>query len=267
MTTETPLAGRPGGARADETMITIWLAAACVTLALWFLTGQWRAGKGSGQLVLRILPTSLLFLTLPVPVTVWAMIRGFRDIAASGSGGVATVGPLCLAIVRASRAGAIAFLITIIIATLLQTFAGPDGVDAPRLATSDDAGSTWITIIAAASLLAIVPVGLLNYVTQGIPRLIMRAATPGAMVMNAERMSEVSATIASQSLLALMTGVLLTVVVDGLGGVNLVTARSRTVWDPLARASSFLLTATGGWIAWTVFRLGSDIEAFRIALP
>jgi hypothetical protein len=247
-------------------MIAIWLAAACVTLALLFLSLQWRAGRGSGQLVLRILPTALLFLTLPVPVTVWAMIRGFGDIATSGSGGVATIGPLCLAIVRASRTGAIVFLITIIAAAILQTFGGPGGAEAPGGASSDYAGSTWVTIVAAASLLAIVPVELLNYVTQGIARLIMRAATPGAMVMNAERISEVSATIANQSMLALITGVFLTVLVAGLGGVNLIVGRSRTVWDPLARASTFLLTAAGGWIAWTVFRLSADIEAFQIAL-
>jgi hypothetical protein len=81
-------------------MSSISLVAGFYFTGLWWLFRQWRSGRSSGQFVLGLLPTALLFLTVPIPITVWELMQGFQRIGEQGLGGLAVVAPFCLGIAR-----------------------------------------------------------------------------------------------------------------------------------------------------------------------
>ena len=105
------------------------------------------------------------------------------------------------------------------------------------------------------STLLVIPVGLLSDLTQGIPRLVMRVGAPGGDPLTADAVQQISQTIASQSLLAVLVGVVLTVIVAGFAIASLIAARSRTALDSLARYSWAVLAGAGVWVMWSVVRL------------
>jgi hypothetical protein len=94
----------------------------------------------------------------------------------------------------------------------------------------------------------------------------MRVGAHGGGPLTAETAQQISATIASQSVLAVLVGILLTVIVGGFAIANLVAARSGTALDSLARYSWAILAGGGVWVIWSVVRSTTDINSFQLAL-
>ena len=155
----------------------LFVAVLCAA-AVWLLFRQWRTGQGSSQFLLGVLPTALLFVTAPIPWAVWELVRGFGRIAESGAGGLAVVAPFCLGIIRALQWGTAGVLVVMATGVGLQLFTRR-AADRSQLAHPvGGPRPTWARGLVVASTLLIVPVGSLNHLTQGIPRLVLRASVP-----------------------------------------------------------------------------------------
>jgi uncharacterized membrane protein (DUF485 family) len=147
----------------------IVLAAIIASAALALHHYHWRCGA-TGQHVLAVLPAALLFVILPIPVLMFATIRGFKDIAAIGGNSYSTVAALSLEINRGLWLGSLGVLMTMVLAAILQwraSSANGDDVSEPR--------RTWRDRVLLACALFVVPAALVAYVAGEVPHVLMGA--------------------------------------------------------------------------------------------
>jgi hypothetical protein len=243
-------------------MVSILLVSGLYAVALSMLVRRWNRGLGSGQFALATLPICLLFIAAPVPFSVGALIGAFRHVAETGSGGLAAVGPFCVAILNGLRLGTLACLTALSTAAAVQAFAPGDGPVEGALGGADS-GTWWRVLILAASPVLVVPVVFLAYLARGIPALVLRA---GTMKLPPGEMGQISATLSRDAVAAVALGVLSIALSSGAGVGTVIAARSGTTQDRLTMFSWAVLAVVVAWGAWFVLQLSVDIRAFQSAL-
>ena len=232
------------------------LSAAWLSIAVWQLS----KGRGTAQLALGLLPVALLFLTISPVIAVVQLIGGFQQIAEQGSGGVTFIAPFCLAIPRSLRLGAIGLLATTCVAAALQARAASHS--SPESAGGvPDARSTVAAGVLAAAVLLIVPVVFEIQVVRGIPELVSQGAVRS---VSSPDLSDLSAAISNQCVLAVLCGLALGAVLVVFGVVNLIATGSGRAPDWISKYSWIALVAIAVLASWLLVRTTADIRALEL---
>ena len=196
----------------------MFLAVFYVAILL-LLFRQQRLGRSSTPLMLGAFPAALLFLVLPPLLPVLQLMQAFVRIAETKNGGMAIVAPSSFAITQTLQLAALEFLAAIAVAGALQLFAGRGGHSGATTQESNRGKVSRRKAIVLASALMAIPVGVLSYVTGGIPAIVTVAGTTGPAA--GETVEMVSQRIAYRLILSVVAGFLIAGILAVLACANI----------------------------------------------
>jgi hypothetical protein len=241
-----------------------------VAIGVSILFGRWKKGRGSPFFILSALPLALLFLTAPVPPTIWGMIRGFQRVATTGVGGFQAVAPVCLAVSRSLWLGSIGFAVTLLVAGVLQFIAGRENDFLPQEGEDPDRQRVWQYPLLFATSLLVVPAAALVHLAAGIPRMLVgvAAAFDKATQAGVDRgsMGAISATISERLVASMVAGVSLTLLLVIAAAACIFAVRSRQLSDRLNTYSWALLVVCMAAAVLYALQLMTDMRALQLAL-
>jgi hypothetical protein len=249
-------------------MITLAFVAVVAVVALGLLARKWKSGAAS--IVLGALPMALLFLVLPIAPAIWGMIRGFQQMAQSGTAGVKLAAALCLGVSRPLFWGSLAFVGLMGVAAMLQALSGRDD---PELSPDSQApngsfGLPEVGLLVATSLL-VIPSIFLVHRTVGIPRIVMSAArqlSGPAETAQPVPLEETSTLISSRLVSSMLTSIPLGILLIVAVIANLFALRSSRPPRWLTAYSWGLWAVSNLLAVWNAIQLNGDIRSIELAL-
>jgi hypothetical protein len=217
---------------------------------LLLLFRQQRLGRSSTPLILGAFPAALLFLALPPLLPVLQLMQAFVRVTEAKGGAMATVLPFSFAITRTLRLAALEFLVAIAVAGALQWFVERSGRSGATTQESNRSKVSRRKAIVLASAWMAIPVGVLNYVIGGIPKLVTAVASSTGPAAG-ETVQMVSQRIAGQLILSAFGGCLIAGIVAVLACANIRAVRSVPRNDSTARYVWAALYVSSVWAIWS----------------
>ena len=230
---------------------------------LLLLFRQQRLGRSSTPLMLGAFPAALLFLVIPPLLPVLQLMQAFVRIAETKNGGMAILAPSSFAITQTLQLAALAFLAAIAVAGALQLFAERGGHSGATTQEFNRGKVSRGKAIVLASALMAIPVGVLSYVTGGIPTLVTVAGTTGPAA--GETVEMVSQRIAYRLILCVVAGFLIAGILAVLACANIRAVRSVSRNDVTTRYVWAAVFMSSAWAFWSA--VNADIGAYPITAP
>jgi len=228
MRTRAENANEPMPTTVAPAVVIVVLGIGLAVFGFWIVFSAWRTGGGSPQFVLALLPLALMFLTAPVPIIVWQLIRGFGSIEAVG--GVGSAAAVMIATNRSLLFGAAGFLLVMAAAAALQLHAGRvdntatpvEGLPPPSRA------AVWRTRAMLATPAVMIPVALLLATIDSLPRMTFGGALELMQRSGStnREMEQLSQTVASLLMASFAGGIAATILVGLIGLASLLIVRT-----------------------------------------
>jgi len=251
----------------DSMILTFTLLAVVATAGLWQLNRLAARPGGPRPVALASLPLGLLFLAVPLPQTALATIGAFRAVARTGRSSTTFALGTAHGIAVPFAIGTLGFVTVMAIAVWLdlvgQAGADPDAsVDQPPMA--------WRRWVPLASVLLVLPVGVLVHTMRDVSALLLRTAIPiarsRAILATRSDLGFISQSIATELVAAMIGGFALCGAVALAVAANQVAAQRARSY----RTDTAIVCVAGAvlslWLIWDVVTMFLDLGTYGRAV-
>jgi len=209
------------------------------------------------------LPLGLLFLAVPLPQSALATIGAFRAVARTGRSNTTFALGTAHGIAVPFAIGTLGFMTVMAIAVWLE-LVGQAGADPD--ASAGQQQTAWRRWVPLASVLLVLPVGVLVHTMRDVSALLLRTASPiaGSRAIRATRsdLGLVSQSIATELLAVMIGGFALCVAVALAVATNQVAAQRARSY----RTDTAVVCVAGGvlslWLLWDVVTMFLDLGTY-----
>jgi hypothetical protein len=228
---------------------------------------QYRRSPGGVPFVLAALPLALLVLVVPIPVAAFRSIRDFQAMSRTGHAGAGESARLALGIAWPLCLGGAGFLLSLLVGVVTQGLTRGEPAETSPPA---DGGRPWGTPIVVVSIVLVVPIAILCYLTRGIAPWILQAGieltrpNPRPTVAGVP-LAQVSAMLSNRLILGSVGGLALSLMAALSAVLNVVASGASRTSPALERFTRAVLVILGiAGVGYVVSLVTIMISAMRV---